>query len=269
MRRRSVGALTAWGLLFSAALAWSAPPAGEAKKPLDPGAALGALGGGNSTAALAGNLRAFVLKSLPTPLYENLRHWGRQKRNAFGKMRNEGRWYKVRAEAITPNETLMLDLRDVQKPEPGKTTFKAFLALDARVFVDRQTWRNGARLYSGSTRARLRLKLTVRCEATTRLQPNGTLFPDAVFRLRVLESNLRYDNLVVEHTAGVGGEAAKVIGDLVIGSVHAFRPSLERDALAKANAAVVKAGDTKEVRIGLTSLFSGKGGALPLPVPKK
>jgi hypothetical protein len=84
------------------------------------------------------------------------------------------------------------------------------------------------------------------------------LLPDAVFRLRVVESDLGYDNLVVEHTAGVGGEAAKVLGDAFIGGVRLWKPSLERRLLAKANEAIVKAADTKEVRLGVTSLIGKK-----------
>jgi hypothetical protein len=230
------------------------------------------LGGkGDSAAALTGNLRAFLVKSLPEPLFEDRRHWDRQRPGPRGKLQNDGRWWKLQATAINPADTLVLDLRDLEKPRRGQTLFTAHLALDVRVVLDRQTWRMGVRLYSGSTRARLRAKLRLRCEAVTRVEPNGTPIPDAVFRLRVLESDLRYDNLVVEHTAGVGGEGAKLLGDVLVGSVHRFRPGLERDLLAKANAAVVKAGDTKEVRISLLGLFGGKGGtALPLPaVPKK
>jgi hypothetical protein len=227
------------------------PPA----KRLDAGAALGVLGAGKSPAALAGSLRAFLVSSLPQPLYEDARNWNKQKRGPRGKMRNEGRWWKLRLSASNPAGTLVLDLRDVQKPERGRSTFTVFLAFDAVVDLDRQTWRHGVRLYSGSTRARLRLKLTLRCEAVTRILPGEGLLPEAVFRMRVLGSDVQYDNFVVEHTAGVGGEAAKLIGEIILGGVHRFRPSLERDLLAKANAAIVKAGDTKEVRIGLSSLF--------------
>ncbi len=70
---------------------------------------------------------------------------------------------------------------------------------------------------------------------------------------------LGYDNLVVEHVAGVGGEAAKLIGDAVKKGLDQWHPSLERELLAKADAALVKAGDLKEVRVSLASLFKGKG----------
>jgi hypothetical protein len=71
----------------------------------------------------------------------------------------------------------------------------------------------------------------------------------------VLQADLNYDHLVVEHMAGVGGDAAKVLGEAVYATVRGLRPSLERNLLAKANAAIVKAGDTREVRVSLLSLL--------------
>jgi hypothetical protein len=250
-----VAAVVVWAVLGG--VGRSAPPPG---KPLvDAGAALSVLGGGNSPAAVAGSLRSFLVAALPDPLYDDARHWGLQKPGPRGKRRNEGRWWKARVNAVNPADTLVVDLRDLRRAEPGRTTFTLFLSFDARVQLDRQTWRSGLRLYSGSTRARLRAKLTLRCEAVMKVVPGASLLPDAVFRLRVLESDFRYDNLVVEHTAGVGGEAAKVLGDALHRGLSRWKPSLERDLLARANAAVAKAADTKEVRLSLSNLLGGKG----------
>jgi hypothetical protein len=109
----------------------------------------------------------------------------------------------------------------------------------------------------------MRVRLTLRCEATGRLETKDFL-PEAVVRLRVVGSELGYDNFVVEHIAGLGGEAAKLLGEAAHSSLQQWRPSLERNLLARANAAIVKAGDTKEVRVGLASLLSQKGGGLTL-----
>jgi hypothetical protein len=79
-----------------------------------------------------------------------------------------------------------------------------------------------------------------------------------VVRLRVTEAQLFYEKLVVEHTAGVGGDAARILGDAVIDTVRRVKPDLERDLVAKANAAVVKAADTREVRLSLDSLLKGR-----------
>jgi hypothetical protein len=179
-------------------------------------------------------------------------------------MKNDGRWWKVRITARDPNRTLFLDIRDVQKHAGGRTTFHVVGVMDANVQLHRQTWALGARLYSGETRARLRLKLSLHCEVQTRFEkPAGAWFPDTVIRLRVLRSDFAYDNLVVEHTAGVGGDAAQLLGDLMIGIVRQVKPSLERNLVAKANAGIVKAADTREIRISLSGLIGGK------PAPPK
>jgi hypothetical protein len=258
------------GLLVPAARGGNVPAGVKPGVPANPLALLG----GGSQDALAGSLRGYLLQALPTPLYEDQSHWGLQKpvgrglkwqgpgsRDRAGgrrDVRNQGHWWKVRVTAGNLRDTLVLDLRDVRQPEPGRVLFTAFVSFDTRVEYDRQNWRAGLRLYSGSVRARLRLRLALRCEAVTRLEPNGTPLPDALFRLRVLQSDLSYDNLVVEHVAGVGGEAAKLLGETARGSLKQWRPSLEHDLLAQANAAIVKAGDTREVRVGLLNLLGVK-----------
>jgi hypothetical protein len=241
------------GLLAAAGAAPAAPPG-------PPGPA----------AALAGTLRELLIGSLPSPLYEDTSHWGQQKWVAGrtrwrGKgldirpeveqvLKNDGRWWKVRVTASRPAQTLALDVRDVQRPEPGRMLFTALLASDADVEFERQTWKQGVRFYSGSTRARLRVRLALRCEAVTRIE-GGKLLPEAVFRLRVLQAEVGYDRLVVEHIAGVGGDAAKVLGEALHTTLQRLRPSLERRLLEKADAAIVKAGDTKEVRVSLLGLL--------------
>jgi hypothetical protein len=104
----------------------------------------------------------------------------------------------------------------------------------------------------------MRVKLTLCCEATAKLEPGGSVLPDAVFRLRVLAADLRYDNFVTEHAAGVGGEAAKLLGEAVKDGIEQLHPSLERHLLEKADAALVKAGDTKEVRVSVMKLLKAK-----------
>ncbi|HZV05194.1 MAG TPA: hypothetical protein VE999_08945 [Gemmataceae bacterium] len=268
--RRPFAALLLCALCDSVASS-SSPPSAPVKV-LDAGNVLAALGGG-SIDALAGSLRGVLVKSMPSPLYEDLRHWGLQKPvpeikwrgkgvhvhpERIEVMKNDGRWWKVRVTADRLPDTLVFDLRDARVLEPGRMTFTAFVSFDTHVEYDKQTWHGGRRTYSGSTRARLRVKLTLHCEATARLDGSGGLLPDAVFRLRVLQAESDYDNFVVEHIAGLGGEAAKLLGDAARGSIKQWRPSMERELLAKANAAIVKAGDTKEVHVSLSKLLGKK-----------
>ena len=114
------------------------------------------------------------------------------------------------------------------------------------------------RLWSGSIRARTQLHVTLDCESVVRVETKGGLLPDFVFRVRVTQAEVGYDDLVVEHIAGVGGSAARLIGEALHRSLHRWKPSLERDLLARADAAIVKAADTREVRLGLSGLLKQK-----------
>ncbi|MBY0233267.1 MAG: hypothetical protein K2W96_28640, partial [Gemmataceae bacterium] len=217
------------------------------------------LAGQGADAALAGPLREMLLSALPNPLFKDEKHWGKQKAGLNGKLRNEGRWWKLRVEGRDFPHSVKLAVRDARPAGADRKAFTVDVEMMANLLLERQTWRLGMRLYSGSTRARLRLRLTMDCEAQTRFEtPPGGLLPEAVIRLRVVRSDFRYDKPVVEHTAGVGGDAAKIAGEAMLAMARLVKPDLERKLIDKANAAVLKAGDTKEVRLSLAKLFSGK-----------
>jgi hypothetical protein len=260
-------------LLLGLSLSPAAADPGKSGKPLKPASALPLLPDG-SPSALAGTLRAFLIDVVPSPLYQAQPGWGHRAEVPSGlkwkgrglrgrpsvqkSFRNHGTWRKIEVQAPNLRDSLVVDVRDVHKHEAGHMTFTVFLSFDARVNVVQEKWEWGVRVYAGSARARLRVRLALNCDCVTRLERKGWLLPDAVFRLRVLRSDLRYDNLVFEHFAGFGGTAAKVLGDTVMGRLKKWRPSLERKLLDRANAAIVKAGDTREVRISLGKLLKMK-----------
>jgi hypothetical protein len=243
------------------------PFTGKVAPPKNPLALLG----NGSPDALAGNLRGYLIEALPDPLFEDTRHWGKQEWVTRGivwrgkglrihperqrQLKNHGHWWKVRVTADRPQDHLVVDIRDVSKPEPGVIHFTVFLSFDACVHYDRQNWRHGLRLYSGGMRARMRVKLALNCEAVAKLDTKEKWNPEVVFRLRVMRAHLHYDNFVVEHIAGVGGELARLLGAAAHAGVQQWKPSLERNLLSRGNAAIVKAGDTKEVRLTLLELL--------------
>jgi hypothetical protein len=258
--RAMLGALAL--LAATSASAMAGPPAlGK----IDPSSLLPALAGG-SPDALAGAMRGYLVKNLPDPIYESWHDWGRQQKNLRGKMKNDGRWKHIKVNVVTPADTLVFDIRNLQNAEPGRITFSVVLSFDAHGEYDIQVWELGLRVRSSSIRARCRIHAALQCEATMRLEAGAALLPDAVFRLRVVRSDLRYDNFVTEHIAGVGGDLADILGDTVRNGMKKWHPSLERDLLAKANASIEKAADTKEVRVGLVDLLKKKGW-LPGTVP--
>jgi hypothetical protein len=227
-----------------------------------------------SAEELAAIMKALLTSALPNPLVEQSSNWGHQstawngvtwekdgillKPHKQKKLKNDGTWRKIKVEAVDPDKNLNLIVRNVQQPEKGRLTFDLVLALQTRIYFEQQIWKSGVRLYSGSTRARCRPILALKCESTSRAVKTDGALPDVVFRLRVLDARLTYDQFKVEHTAGIGGELADVIGDALHDMIKQLKPSLERDMLEKANRAIVKAGDTKEVKLGLGRLFDGK-----------
>jgi hypothetical protein len=259
---------TGFGWLSGALIVFSLSPISEAAR-ADAGPAAVV----TSSTELAQSLREILLTLMPTPLYEDHKHWGGQKEVTRGlkwkgsgfdfhaeaqrKLKNDGLWWRVTVTVPDAANKLVLQVRDVQKPEPGKMNFTAFIGFDTDVLYERQRWDGGHRLISTSIRGRARVSLAVRCESGLRFEDKGNLIPDTIFRLRVTSSDFHFDRLVFEHVAGVGGDAAKAIGDIAMANVHLWRPSLESRFIEKANAAILKAGDTKDVRLGLGKLLDG------------
>ncbi len=216
--------------------------------------------------ALGAALKPLLMQALPPVLYEKEHDWGRQVPTASGlewrglrprvtkSPRNDGVWRKIRVTAQDLPRTLELRLSDLQNVGPDRQTFKVFLAFQAGVEYEQQNWEHGLRLYSGSAEARVRVKLMLACESTFRVESTKQLRPDLIFLLRVVKAELSYDNLVFEHLAGIGGSGARLLGEALRSSLKQWRPSLERELLGRASAAIVRAADTREVRLGLGGL---------------
>jgi hypothetical protein len=64
---------------------------------------------------------------------------------------------------------------------------------------------------------------------------------------------------VVEHLPGIGGQTAKLLGEVVIESMKKWHPAIERRLIEKLDAAIVKAGDSKDIRVGLSGLQRSRG----------
>lgn len=227
-----------------------------------------------SVNALAGAVRGFVVRNAPGVLYEKTHNWGHTAAEPTGikwtgqglqthpkitkSQRNDGKWRRVRVTAPNLADSLTLELKNLQQPEPGRTLVDVYLTFDARVELERENWKAGIRLDAWSARARARVKVALACELTARVDWSSGLGPDGVFRLRVVHADFNYDRFVLEHVAGIGGDAAKAAGDVIRSIIHRWQPALEQELLAKANAAIEKAADTKEIRIGLGSLMRAK-----------
>ncbi|MBI2806217.1 MAG: hypothetical protein HYX68_14645 [Planctomycetes bacterium] len=219
---------------------------------------------------LARMVKPLLVSSVPSLLYQRVDNWNHQAMIPVGvkwrglrprvtkSLRNHGEWRKMKLTAQNLAGTLDLRIYDVKNITPEKPTFKVFLTFQMGVEYEQQNWANGARLWSGSIRARTQLRVDMDCEDTLRFDTTKGPLPDFVFRLRVTSARVQYDKLVVEHINGIGGDGAKLIGKAAVDTLRRWRPSIERGLLEKAGAAIVKTADTREVRVGFGSLFKAK-----------
>ncbi len=223
-----------------------------------------------SADAMARTLKSLLIGAMPAVLYERADNWGHQTTKPVGvkwvglrpevmkSPRNQGDWKKLVISPQALRRTLDLKISDLKTIDKEKQTFKVFFTFQLGVTYEHQNWEGGVRLWSNSVRARAQFKLDMDCENTLRVEIGKDLLPDFIVRLRVLKAKVRYDNLVVEHIAGIGGSGAKLLGQAVHDTMNQWRPSIERDLLAKASDAIVKAADTREIRFGFGSLLKKK-----------
>ena len=168
---------------------------------------------------------------------------------------NDGLWQKVR---LKPRELDKLEfkLTDPVAIDADRQSFQAYVDFVTGVEYEQQLWERGVRIYSGQTRAHLRIQAWVDIESSFKVDASTGL--DFIFRLKATKAKVRASHLVVEHTAGIGGSGAKLVGEAIEGIVKEVEPGLQRRLQEKIEAALVKAADTREVRIGPGSLFSTK-----------
>jgi len=234
------------------------------------------------TQLLAQVLKGMLLKNLPKPLTETLNGWGNQNEVVIGvywkkegplrykpepmkSKKNDGHWQKVRLDAIEPEKSLSLDITNLRASPIGTTLFDAKIGLETRMTYEQEMWTLAKRVYAGETRCRCRAELKLTVELDNKLEfADGSIVPNLKLRVRVTSADLTYRDFVCEHTLGMDGKPAEVMGKATLEFIKKVKPNLEKDMLAQANAGIVKAADTKEIRIELDKLAKGQP-----PVVKK
>jgi hypothetical protein len=215
--------------------------------------------------AVAKMLRDLVQKNLPDPLTKGSEKWGHQEtlmvryREGFLKWsapveekRNDGLWRRFDVRIPDP-KGIKLEVTELTHPEPERTDITITSTCErVDIHFEHQLWRNGRRLYAGETRAHCKAGIVLKAEVVTKTEfKKGELIPEVTIKFKATEAKLSYENVVVEKTAGIDGPAAALLGDLVLKTIKAVTPDLEKDLLEKANAAIVKAAGEREFKVTL------------------
>lgn len=224
--------------------------------------------------ALATILRDLLHKHFPDPLSKTSQNWGHQKAvtvvkrhreglrfwsEAVQEMQNDGVWRRI-AVRVPDSSKVVLAVLELTHPEENKILATIGLQVErVEVHFEQQVWRTGLRLYGGETRGHCKGSLLVKVEVTTKTElKKGAFLPDVLLKIRATEAQLGYSDLVIDHTAGLDGDAAKALGDLAVKTIKTLKPDLERDLLEKGNAAIVKAAGMREVKASLDMLLKLK-----------
>ena len=228
--------------------------------------------------AISKLMRDMALQHMPDPLVKANDGWGKQKEFVVGKVMlrdpkkfgpevprelfNDGLWRRFTVTARDPADTLGIGITELVRPEADTMLVTINVAMDINFRMEQQLWVRGRQLYSGETRGHCTGAVQLKAVVThkTEFKP-GALFPDIALKVTTTEAKLFYDKIVIDHTAGLDGDDAKKVGDLVVDLVKSVKPELEKELLEKANAAIVKAAGTKEVKLQRDKLLSA--GVLP------
>jgi hypothetical protein len=222
-------------------------------------------------AAIIKLMREMLLQKMPDPLVKANDGWGKQKEYAVGRVMlrrpetlpdaprervNDGLWRRFAVTARDPEKTLGIGFEELTRTEPDTLVATINVVMDINFRVEHQLWKRGLQIYTGETRghckAGVQLKVTVKHK--TEFKP-GSLFPDVALKITTTDAKLFYDKLVIDHTAGLDGADAKAMGDFVIDTIKSVKPELEKQLLEKANAEILKAAGTKEVKLQLDKLI--------------
>jgi hypothetical protein len=245
-------------------LALAIPAFAVAAEPSDPAEA----------AALTKVLRSLAKKKLPDPISKSSQNWGHQKAvtvihryregfriwsEAVQEFRNDGIWRRTTIRLPEPDK-VALAVTELTHPEQGKILATvAVVAERVDIRFEQQVWKNGLRLYGGETRAHCKGGLLLKAEVVSKREmKKGSFFPELTLKLRVTDANLYHEKLVVDHTAGLDGDAAKAIGDVLLDVAKAIKPNIEKDLRDRAEAAIVKAVGIREFKLTLDQLLQGK-----------
>ena len=228
-------------------------------------------------AAISKLMRDMALQHMPDPLVKANDGWGKQKEFVVGKVMlrnpnkfpeaprelfNDGLWRRFTVTARDPADTLGIGITELVRPEADKMLVTINVAMDINFRMEQQLWVRGRQLYSGETRGHCTGAVQLKAVVTHKSEfKPGALFPDIALKVTTTEAKLFYDKIVIDHTAGLDGDDAKKVGDLVVDLVKSVKPELEKELLDKANAAILKAAGTKELKLQLDKLMSA--GVLP------
>jgi len=217
--------------------------------------------------ALTRILTDLLRRHLPDPLAQASENWGKQREvhgtrrrirdwrivsEPYQEIRNDGLWRRLTLR-VPRKDQLRVGIQNIEFPRRGCLRGRVLTVADrVDLQLEQQQWCNGLRLYACDTRAHCKVGLTLRAEVSSRQEhPIDAFLPKYVLKIHILEARLDYTDVVVDHILGLDGKAARVVGDGIREVVSRFKPDFEEQLRRKAETAVIRVMENRELCIAL------------------
>jgi hypothetical protein len=217
--------------------------------------------------ALTRILTDLFRRHLPDPLAQTSDNWGQQEEvrgnrrrikdwhivsEPYEYKRNQGLWRRLTLR-VPDRQCVHVGVRDIQFPRRGCLQGTILTVVEEmKLQLEQQHWCHGVRLYSCDIRAHCKVGLTLFAQVTSQQAHSPTaLLPNYIFTVRVYQARLDYDRVVVDHIMGLDGQAAKIAGDTIREIVRRFKPDLEEQLRQRAEAAIVRVTDNRQLHLTL------------------
>ena len=166
---------------------------------------------------------------------------------------NHGLWQKSSAHLVDPANQFSVQLANVRAGGDDRTAFDLIFVSPLAISGRQAQWVNGVQLYSVSADADAKIRLTVTCEMSIKLDFQR-LPPDVVFEPRATAADLQVEHFAVKHISKVGGEVAEQATQWVESQLDEQVAAKESKIVDKINKQIAKHQD--EMRISLSDALS-------------
>lgn len=170
---------------------------------------------------------------------------------------NHGRWRRVDATLVDPENHFRMSVRLLPRTEQGEPRYRIHARLRLRATGRQQQWLLGAKIYSISADAVADLSVNVDLHFATSLQQT-----DDGRRLRILpvieNSQVRVDGLNIRRISHWKGGPVREFGHIMDGMVRAAARRKSAKLTDKINAKIERKPERFEIPAGIFYLFGGK-----------
>jgi len=214
-------------------------------------------------------VQSIVLAAMPRK-FENRKHWDKQREVFAGvkvktdglKLRiskrkekvRHGFWRRYEAMLIDPEQTLKIQISDVQALGGGQWTYTVTADLRAKVETRFEHWNLGVKLFNTSTKADASLRMRADCSLQVSIEQDPDEGACVVFSPDVTRVDLALPDLDIRKLGELRGDLAQEVGNGLEEIIEDLVQTQEKNVRKQARKEIAEHKD--DLRIPLGDLLS-------------